>query len=89
MDFLDKIRKKPENERKMILWIIIIVVGLIFILLWIYTSQKSIRELEKEDIMEQINLPAKENLPQIEGPSEEDLKELEDLMNQLKQENAE
>ncbi|KPJ55223.1 hypothetical protein AMJ47_01845 [Parcubacteria bacterium DG_72] len=85
MDFIKKLQKKPEHEKKIILWTVLIIVGLLFLLLWIYMSQKSIRELKTEDIIEQMNIPQKEDIPKIERPSEEDLKELEELINQLEQ----
>ena len=89
MDFIKKLQNKPEREKKIILWSVLIIIGLLFLLLWIYMSQKSIRELKTEDIIEQINLPSKEDIPKIEESSLEDLKELEELMNQLKQEEQE
>ena len=91
MDFLDKLRKKPEQEKKIILWSILIVVGFAFLSLWVYMSQKSVRELNTGEIIEQMNLPSREEIPKIEEPLGEDLKELEELLNQLEeaeQENA-
>ncbi len=88
MDFIKKLQKKPEREKKIILWSVLIAVGLIFLLLWVYISQKSIRELKTEDVLEQMNLPPKEDIPKIREPVEEDLKELEELMNQLEQEDV-
>jgi len=91
VDFLDKLRKKPEPEKKIILWTVLIIIGFIFLLLWIYTSQRSISQLNTGEIIEQVNLPSSEEIPKMEQPSEEDLKELEELMKQLEeaeQENA-
>lgn len=82
MDFLDKLRKKPEKEKKIIIWSILIAFGLAFLLLWVYTSQRSIRSLNTEQIIDQMNLPPREELPQIQEPSEEDLKALEELFEQ-------
>lgn len=83
MDFIKKLQKKPEREKKIILWAVLIIVGLLFLLLWVYMSQKNIRQLKTEDILEQMNLPSKENIPEIEESLEEEFENFEELMNQL------
>lgn len=88
MDFLDKLRNKSEHEKKIIIWAALIIIGLIFLLLWVYNSKKAIGGLKAEDIMEQVNFPSKEEIPQMEEPSEEDMRQLEELMKQLQEENA-
>jgi len=55
--FLDKLRAKPKRERKIILWITIIILGLILGSLWIYISYKNIDNLKNQNIFENINLP--------------------------------
>lgn len=57
MKFLDKLRAKPKRERKIILWITIIILGLILGSLWIYISYKNIDNLKNHNIFENINLP--------------------------------
>jgi uncharacterized membrane protein YvbJ len=88
MSFLEKLQKKTDNEKKIIIWSVIVIIGLIFIILWVYTSQKSIKVLRAEDVMEGINMPEREDIPGMEQPKEEDVKALEDLINQLNQENS-
>ena len=88
MDFIKKLQKKPEREKKIILWSVLIAVGLLFLSIWVYMSQKNIRELKTEDIIEQMNLPPKEEIPKIKEPVEEDLKEFEELLEQLEQEDV-
>jgi hypothetical protein len=88
VDFLDKLRKKTDREKKIIIWTVLIIFGLIFLLLWGYNSQRSIRSFKAENIMEEVNIPPQESIPKMEGPNDEDIKALEELMNQIEQENA-
>lgn len=57
MDFLDKLRKKPEQEKKTILWSIVIVIGLILTIIWLYNSYKAVNEFRNQNsIMEGIDI---------------------------------
>ena len=56
MKFLEKLQNKPEREKKMILWIILVIVGAIFIGLWLYICSKNFNELKNSNVLEQINL---------------------------------
>jgi len=55
--FLEKLQNKPEKEKKMILWIILVVLGAIFIGLWLYICSKNFNELKNSNVLEQINFP--------------------------------
>lgn len=68
MDILNKLRKQPENIRKLILWITIIILGLVLAVWWIYSSYQGIKKLQAEKIIEELNLPDLEELPKIEVP---------------------
>lgn len=57
MKFIDKLRKKPLRTRKMILWIIIIILGLILGLIWLYISYSSIQNLRSTNFIESLNIP--------------------------------
>jgi hypothetical protein len=80
--FLDEIRKKPEREKKMIIWAVLIIIGVIFIGLWIYICSKNLSGLKDSNILEEINIPLKETLPDVEVPpeTEEDLEEIEKML---------
>ncbi len=61
MEFLDKLRKKPEQERKTILWSIVIAIGLILTIIWLYNSYKAVDEFrEQNSIMEGIDVSSLE-----------------------------
>ena len=57
MNPLDKLRKQPKHIRKLILWIVVVVLGLILVVLWINSSYKKIQELKSQDVIEELNLP--------------------------------
>ena len=88
MDFIEKLQNKSEREKKIIIWTVLIVIGLILLLLWVYNSKRNIGSLKTEDIIEQIELPAEaeEDIRKAKESTTEDLKELEELLNQLEQE---
>jgi len=48
--FIDKLRSKPERERKIILYTILVIIGLILGSIWIYASYKNIREFKMPKI---------------------------------------
>jgi len=61
VEFLDKLRKKPEQERKTILWSIVIAIGLILTIIWLYNSYKAVDEFrEQNSIMEGIDVSSLE-----------------------------
>jgi len=81
MDFLRKLQALPETKRKMILWTVVIIFGLILFFFWLKNVQSKLESFPKEEFKEKLNLPKLE-LPKIEMPefempefSEEELKE--------------
>jgi len=86
MDFLRKLRALPETKRKMILWIVVVIVGLIFSFFWFKNLQNKLENFKKEEFKEKLNLQKLEmpkiEMPEIELPeiSEEELKNLEEEM---------
>jgi hypothetical protein len=91
VSLIKNIQDKPEKERKMILWGVLGTLGLLFVILWLGISLKSFNELNDFNTQEAINFPQEEDsLPKIENTeedmSEETIKELEELLRQIKDE---
>lgn len=57
MKFIDELRKKSLRTRKMILWTIIIILGLILGLIWLYISYNSVQNLQSTNFIESLNMP--------------------------------
>lgn len=57
MSFIKKLQAKPKKERKIILWSIVIILGLILGFLWIYSSYKNIQNLKEQHIIEELDIP--------------------------------
>jgi len=72
MDFIKKLREQPESTRKIILWLIIIIMGLGSAVWWINSSYQKIKRFQKEEFIEKLDLtPLEEELkkfPKIEVP---------------------
>jgi len=80
---IKNLQKKPERERKIILWAVLSVVALFFIVLWFSISSKSfnnLKGLKMEDISPSENRPEL-----IEEPFEETVEDLEDLKELLEE----
>lgn len=90
MEFLDKLRKLPESQRKIILWAVTIIVGLALFLWWANYAKKQIGVLQTEDLKEGLRLP---EFPKVETPSfefpQDSQEELRQLEEALQQENKE
>ena len=56
-DFLKKLQAKPKHIRKLILWIIVIILALILGSWWIYSSYWKIKNFPKEEIIKKLELP--------------------------------
>ena len=84
MNILQKIRNQLEKTRKVILWAIVIIFGLILFFFWIKNVQSKLESFQKEEFKEKLNLPKLE-VPKIEMPefSEEELKKLEEMMGEI------
>lgn len=91
-EFLKKIQNQPERIRKVIFWVIIIVLGFAFLFAWVQSLKQRLGAVREEGFWEPLKPPQLEeqfkNLPKIEIPelpelSEEELKKLEEeLMKQ-------
>ena len=70
MSFLDKLRNQPESTRKLILWVVVVIIGLGLTIWWINSSYRKIKEFPKEGIIDKMSLPAfEEKLPKMEMPT--------------------
>lgn len=58
MNFLQKIQNLPESKRKLILWIVIIIIGLSLFLFRVPYFQKKIKSLNIEQAKKSFNFPS-------------------------------
>jgi hypothetical protein len=91
MEFLEKLRGLPETQRKLILWAVVIILGLLLFVLWVKNVREKLQSFPREEFKEQIRPP---EFPRIEmpatelpSPSAEELKQLEEQLKEA--ENAE
>ena len=68
MDIIEKIQKLPEAKKKIILWSIVIVLGLILLFFWTKKIQDKLGNFRAEEIKEELNLPNLE-MPEINIPA--------------------
>lgn len=75
MSFLEKIQKLPERKRKIILWLIVIIIGLPLFVFWAKNLQQKLKSFEKEKLEEEFQLPSLQEklkeIPKIEIPEME------------------
>ena len=73
MSFLKKLQEQPRYIRKIILWAIVIIIGIIFLAVWVRNSQARLRNFQLEGFKEQLKLPSLEGsqlgLPKIKAPN--------------------
>lgn len=92
---LSEYPKRIQNlsliKRKIIFWVILIILGLVFFTLYIINIKQRIKTFPKERALEEIKLPKLqeelENLPKFEIPKleiEENLKKLEETQKEIK-----
>jgi len=71
-DLIKKIQDLPEFKRKIILWIVIVILGLVLVSFYIKNVQKRLKGFEVEKFKEELQLPSiKEGvkeLPKLEIP---------------------
>jgi len=95
MSLLDKIRNQPEYIRKIIVWFVVIIFGLILLFFWLKVVSSKIKEVEKEDFLGKTDFSeikdGFKNIPKIEilELTEEEQKQLEEELKKLEQENQE
>lgn len=80
MIFLEKIQKLPESVRKIILWVIVIVLAFIMLAWWARRIPKSLNSFQAGQFIEQMDLPKieiqniKDSLNNIETNASEETK---------------
>ena len=57
MEFFEKIRSLPETKRKIIFWIIVVVVGGVLGHFWLGDLQEKIKNFEIEKFQKELKLP--------------------------------
>ncbi len=62
MSYLEKLRHLPEKKKKIILWSIVVIVGFVFLFLWIKDVEKKIKRFPKDKVFNEI----KEEIKQLE-----------------------
>ncbi len=53
MNILNKLRGQPKHIRKVILWVVVIIVGLVLAVLWIHNSYQEIKNLQSKEIIKE------------------------------------
>jgi len=92
MSFLEKLQRQPKYIRKIILWLVIIIIGLALVVWWLHSSYWRIKEFPKEEFIKKLNFPNPgekiKELQEIEMPKidEEKLEELKEKIEQLEEE---
>jgi len=89
MNFLNKIQNLPEEKRRTIFWLIIIIVGISLLIWWAKNLEMRIKSFKSEKIKEELQLPKLEeelkSMPKFEMPeiSDEELKKLEEILKEI------
>jgi len=59
---LNKLQNLSENKKKIILWSIVAILGIIMIFFWLKTLGGRIKTISQNGFMEQLNLPSAEEV---------------------------
>jgi len=57
VSFLDKLQNRPMRDRKIIVWAITIIIGLILASAWIYTLYINMQTFNSSEVIEDLNIP--------------------------------
>jgi len=58
MKILEKIQKLPLGIRKIILWLVLIIVGIFLVWIWLKIFTKDFKNFQKEGLMEKLKTPS-------------------------------
>lgn len=76
MSFFKKLQNLPESKRKIILWVIVIIISLILFIFWVKNVQKTLKNFPKEELKEKLQFPSfqeqSKEMPEIEIPKIEE-----------------
>lgn len=72
MNILRRIQNQPEKTRKIILWLIVIIIGTGLLIWWIKNFQQRFESFKVKELKEELNLPSfeeeLEKFPKLEMP---------------------
>ena len=57
MSFIEKLRNRPVRDRKIVVWIITIIIGSILAFAWIYTLYINMQNFDSSKVVEDLNVP--------------------------------
>ena len=88
MNILKKVQAQSLRTRKIILWLIVIILGVTLLIFWAKNFSQRLRNLDKAKFFQEIQMPSfGEELKGIEKPEiEGNLQELEELIKKAKEE---
>jgi len=89
MNILEKARALPERKRKIIFWVLLIIFSILLLFFWVKRVKKKSEQFKIKEIEREISLPSFEGIEFPEIEIEEDLKKLEELIEEEKQKNGE
>ena len=84
--FLEKIQKRPESERKIIFWVLVIIFGILFFGGWLLALKENLKGINQNKLRQELRISDLEKqlkeLPKVELPKidENQLKDLEKLL---------
>jgi len=68
MKFLEKLRNLPERQRKIILWPVVIIIGILLFIFYIKSLKLRLESKSYEEIREQLKIPEfQERLKELPG----------------------
>ena len=82
MKFLVKIQLWPEKTRKIILWMVLIVLGLVMLVWWVGHVSQKINDFQPGQFIEQLDLP-EITVPKIPDLPEEEIQKIKDSLNNI------
>ena len=87
MKLFEKIQKQPLYVKKIVFWVIIIVLGLSLLLLWLKIGQWRLENFQQEEIIEGLGIPSlEEKLGDVpESSAVESLQTLEENLQELQE----
>ena len=91
LNLLTRLQNLPANIRKLILWLIVILVGLGLLFLWGKNFGQKIKSFQSQKFLEELKLPKfQEELRGLEMPKmgEEELKKIEEMMKEAEKEKS-
>lgn len=95
MKFLEKIQQLPPYKKKIILWTVIIVLGILLTVFWVLNLKRSVARFQTEDLREDMEKGGDTiregvgEFPKIEIPEEDEEKFQEFLKDVEKETNGE